>query len=260
MKGGMTVQKLPPKKRRSKQNAITKIGFSFLPILLTFNFSLLHFNGIQIADADTETNGNYSVNVDTIDTNPQPTIKQKKENAQQTKPEFTTGPNYTVTTSNDSFSVTLSQNTIDYGVLSSTNPVIRTSDISFSNPKFGSEILGYENNPLQSVKNDTIQNTSCDNGVCSAFTAAVWNNTLTYGFGYRCDSQYAQTCDAQFSNSNYFKQYPNDSTGQLPALLMINYGSNNDAQGIITNKVNISGTQKTAGYYNSITYLAVPNF
>jgi hypothetical protein len=209
---------------------------------------------------DTVSNGNYSIDVGNIDTNPQPTIQPKKVLGTQTKSEFTTGPNYTINTSNDSFSVKLSQDSIDYGILSSTNPVIRTSGISFSNTHSGAEVLVREDHPLLFPPNNFIQNTTCDNGVCSPSTASSWTNTLTYGFGYRCDSLNKNVCDPQFSTSNYFKQYPSDSQNQEAVPILLSSKNESKTQATITYKVNISGTQKAGSYYNSITYLAIPNF
>lgn len=242
-----------------KINYKTVIFFSIVICLLSY-FSIGLFPSTAMGDMIT--NGNDSIDVGNIDTNPQPTQKPQPQvlGAQSPKPEFTTGPDYTITTSTDSFSFQVSENAIDYGILSSTNPVLRNSTIFFSGPKSGAEILAYENNPLQSLKNDTIENTTCDNGACSPIIAALWTNTLTYGFGYRCDSQRANACDPQFSTSNYFKQYSNDSLNQLPASILDNYANSKETEGTITYKVNISGTQKPAGYFNSITYLAVPNF
>ncbi|HSX08589.1 MAG TPA: hypothetical protein VLF93_00365 [Candidatus Saccharimonadales bacterium] len=249
---------------RRTPNSFGKIGVSSLSLLLTFQFLTVPFHLIQIANADTETNGNYSVDVGNIDTNPQPTHIPKSQpqvlGTQSPKPEFTTGPNYTVDSSNDSFSVTISQNIVDYGILSSTNPVIRTSTISFSDLGLGAEILTYEDHPLLSSKNDTIQNTSCDNGSCTSLIAAAWSNTLTYGFGYRCDDYNANLCDDQFNTSNYFKQYPEISINQQPSQLLVHYGIGSNLKATITNKVNISGTQKATGYENNITYLAIPSF
>jgi hypothetical protein len=258
MEGAMITKNV---KLKTKKNNITKLGISFLPILSIFSFSFLMFHFTKSSDADTLTNNNYSVDVGNIDTNPQPTntTPQQVLGEQSPKPEFATGPDYTINTSNDNFSFNISQNIIDYGILSATNPVIRNSIISFSGPKFGAEILTYENHPLQSLKNDLIQNTTCDNGSCSPITAAAWDNTLTYGFGYRCDSQNIVACDPQFIPSDYYKQYPYDSINQLPTPVLSNSG-HTQTTGTITYKVNISGTQKANGYYNNITYLAIPSF
>jgi len=243
-----------------KKNKTAKIAFSFLSILL---LSACAFS--QQANADTTTNGNYSIDVRNIDTNPQPTQTPQKSAAQvlglqSPKPEYTTGPDYTVNTSNDTFSLNLSQNIIDYGILTSTNPVIRTSALSISNPINGAEILTYENHPLQDATNDVVQNTTCDNGSCSQDIAASWTNTLTYGFGYRCDASGDIACDDQFNESDYYKNYPNDSISQQPSLLVSRGERNSNDKATLTYKVNISGTQKNDGYNNTITYLAVPGF
>lgn len=246
-------------------NSINKYNLLSKPIITIYLFAylLICIFPTQVF-ADTLSNGNYSVNVGNIDTNPQPTQRQKQTSQvlgiSTPKPEFTTGPNYTVNTSNDSLSINTSQNTIDYGILSSTNPVTRISNISFSNSQFGAEILTYENRPLETVKNDVIQNTSCDDGNCSSFTAAVWTNTLTYGFGYRCDSQDSTLCDQQFANADYFKQYPEDSLDEPAEPLLISSHNSHTNKAVVTDKVNIPGTQKPGAYYNSITYLAVPGF
>ncbi|HVA96363.1 MAG TPA: hypothetical protein VND99_01790 [Candidatus Acidoferrales bacterium] len=222
-----------------------------------FVYSLICFFP-QATFGDTVSNDNYSIDIGNIDTNPQPTPAPQVLGTQEKSP-FTTGPNYTVNTSNDSFSVTLSQNNIDYGILSSTNPVVRTSDIIFSNPQSGAEILTSEDHPLFFPPQNLIQNTTCDNGACTSTTASLWTNTLTYGFGYRCDSQEANVCDPQFSTSNYFKQYPNAAAGQNLVPVMIG-SENTSTKATITYKVNISGTQKAGGYYDNVMYLAIPNF
>jgi hypothetical protein len=212
-----------------------------------------------MASADTVSDNNYSIEVNTIDTNPQPTPKAQVIGTNNIKiNEFTTGPNYTVTAPNNALSIQLSQNTIDYGILSSTNPVIRTSNINLTNTFLGGEVLSYEDHPLLSTANAVIQNTSCDNGACTPEIAAVWNNTLTYGFGYRCDNSQKNVCDSQFSYSSYFKPFSDVSADHTPETVMLT--GRGTSQTTITYKVNISGTQKTGGYYNSITYVAIPKF
>lgn len=210
--------------------------------------------------ADTVSNANYSIDVKDIDTNPQPTIKPQVLGTQNQQSEFTTGPNYTIRSSNDTFSIKLSQGIVDYGILSSTNPIIRTSEISLTTPLHGSQIISYEDHPLLSSLNDSLQNTSCDNGSCTSETAAVWNNALTYGFGYRCDSKQITVCDSQFSSPNYFKQFSDNAKSQSPEQLLFDNESASNLKATVTYKVNISGTQKVEGYYNSISFLEIPNF
>ena len=210
---------------------------------------------------DAVTDENYTIDVNTIDTNPQPTPRSQVLGIHNKKTiEFTTGSNYTVNTVEDPISIGISQNLIDFGILSSTNPVIRTSTIMLATPLTGGQILSFEDHPLMTVTRDSIQNTTCDNGACSADTAALWNNTLTYGFGYRCDSNRQYVCDSQFTSANYYKQFPTDDLNELPEVIIANKSGKEKSSASVTYKVTISGTQKTGGYYNNITYLAIPNF
>jgi hypothetical protein len=218
---------------------------------------------------NTVSDENYSIDVNTIDTNPQPTTPPPIPPVRQVLGTttynyvpnyFTTGPNYKVTTSNASLTFESSENLIDYGILSSTNPVIRNSQLSLFSPELGGQILSYEDNPLSTTTNDSVQNTTCDNGSCSPDIAAPWINTLTYGFGYRCDNQDKKACDTQFSDNTYYKSYSIDSENQTPAAIVTSTNEMPDTKATITYKVNISGTQKTGGYDNNLTYLAIPNF
>ena len=218
----------------------------------------------NVAIADTVYNDNYSIDVDTIDTNPQPTPKSPQQVlgsvTQSLKSDFTTGPNYTVNESTDSFGFGLSQDAIDLGVLSASNPVIRTSEIYLTNSEKGGQVLTYQNHPLFSQDKKTIEDTTCDNGACTETTAAPWGSSLTYGFGFRCDSDATGICDQQFNASNAFKQYPDDSRGEQSQPIVLSNRSNGSSTSKITYKVTISGTQTQEGYYNTITYLAIPNF
>jgi hypothetical protein len=258
MKTAMLSKNFPISTKKKQSKFIKKNVIFFGSILLLVSPILFSFFTRSVF-ADTVSNDNYSIDVNTIDTNPQPTPKKEVLGTTYVKiKEFTTGSNYTVTAPTSFISLGLSQNSIDYGILSSTNPVIRTSNILLNNNLLGGEILSYENHPLKSATNDVIQNSSCDNGTCTPEIAAIWTNTLTYGFGYRCDSSQKNICDAQFSSLNYFKPYADSSAQHTPVPILLT--DKGQSQASVTYKVNISGTQKTGGYYNSITYLAIPKF
>lgn len=237
-----------------------KKKFNFYKSSLLCIFPLLFFSFIgSRAFANTISNNNFLIDVNNIDTNPQPSPKAQVLGISNVKTNiFTTGPNYTINTPNDSLTFKLSQDIIAYGILSSTNPVIRTSKISLNENIYGGEILSYEDHPLTAATKEVIENTSCDNGACTPETAASWTNTLTYGFGYRCDSELNGACDSQFTQSNYFKSYPDSSADYIPESVL--FTTKGETTANITYKVNISGTQKTGSYNNSITYLAIPSF
>lgn len=185
----------------------------------------------------------------------------------QTGPGLYVGKNYVVkagfrpSTSPPSFSFSLTQTAIDFGLLTATNPVIRTSTITISNASSpGYQVLAYENSPLKNESNTSIPDTTCDNGSCTETTAAPWEATLTYGFGYRCDSIADITCSSAFIDKDDYRQFADKSRNESPQTILIGKDGKANRKAKITYKLNISGTQAPGTYTNSITYIAAPTF
>ena len=161
------------------------------------------------------------------------------------------------------FSTSLSSDIVDFGSLSPTNPIIRTVDLSiYSLSSYGYSILAFEDHPLQMNPSDdgaTIPNTTCDNGQCSEDNAGEWKNTLTYGFGYRCDNVLGFDCDNSFLKPNFYKSFTDNSNSMSPKSIMAGIGSKNK-EIRLSYKVNISGNQAQGIYANIVTFIAVPSF
>ena len=170
------------------------------------------------------------------------------------------------------FSLSISNTLIDFGVLSPTNPVTRTTTLTISNTKASSyQVTATENHQL--IVNRTgaiIPDTTCDNGNCNQTRAGEWSNTLTYGFGYRCDSisvassgtssPSCVTGDSSFSsNKNYFKQF-SDASKKETSQVVVKGGKGKSQKATVTYKVNIPSSQATGNYTNAVTYVATPNF
>lgn len=169
-------------------------------------------------------------------------------------------PPYTITATNDSFSFKISQTILDFGALTATNPVIRTSDITFSTPTHGAQIFSYANHPLINTEKITIPDTTCDTGTCTQSIPSAWENDLTYGFGFRCESKAKEVCGRDFAGSNSFKQFSDSSAKESPIPIILNQQSKHSTIARMIYKINISGTQSVGGYSNTVTYLAIPNF
>jgi hypothetical protein len=250
----MLIQSAKPTNTLSKKY---KIG------AITFFFTFLSLTPPLTSYAATTSSPNYSIEMDQIDTsNPEPTSPPPLVHQQINAIMSAGSKNHPIdiTSSQDSFSVNLSQDFIDFGPLSATNPVIRTSDISFTSPARGAKVLLSENRQLMTTEKNIIPDTSCDNGACSHILPANWSSNLTYGFGFRCESSLEDVCDTSFSNSDNFKQFADTSANELPQTIILSNQSKLSTQSRIIYKVNISGTQAVGGYSNTITYLAVPNF
>lgn len=190
------------------------------------------------------------------------------ESVGQTAPGLYTGTNYKVRAGfeyfkqgNLPFSFSLSTNTVDFGVITPTNPLTRTVILTISSGSSkGFTVSSSENHPLAS-QNGTIPDVSCDNGDCNTTKASLWSSSLTYGFGYRCDptssSGQANVCSADFSNPDFYKPFAASPSAQN-ILSSTTGGSGRKSQ--VTYKVNVSGSQPQGVYTNIVTYIASPGF
>ena len=170
------------------------------------------------------------------------------------------------------FSFSISHTLIDFGVLSPTNPVTRTTTLTISNSTAPSyQVSASENHQL--IVNKTgaiIPDTTCDNGNCNQTRAGQWSNTLTYGFGFRCDGvsiisqgTKSTTCvegDNSFSNNPSFYKHFADTSKTEASQIIVKGGKGKAQKATVSYKVNIPSSQATGNYTNAVTYVATPNF
>ncbi len=157
----------------------------------------------------------------------------------------------------NSIGIFVSQDTIDFGILSATNPITRTltlkinssNDSGLSVSSFIDKALSDENKKL------SIPNTHCDNTNCTHAIASTWENLLTYGYGYRCDSP---SCVEDFLLPNTYKPFAMLSAAQIPQHILQSYESG-QKEARITFKVNISTSQEIGIYKNIATFVVAPN-
>lgn len=246
---------------KSRRSQIKSVDATILVITVGVLLTS-HHSPLDSVYAATSSNQDFMLNVEGIDTDPEPTKLPILPSLMPspTIAEFTTGPNYTVHRDESILSIALSQNSIDFGILSANNPIIRTSELQFTPPSFGAQVFTYENQPLTNAEKLIIPDTTCDNGLCTHEQSVEWSSTFTYGFGYRCESAFATVCNDDLSESNHFKQYPDISRTEPLSLLMKSTAEAETTTGTIIYKLNITGTQQPGTYTNTITYIAVPNF
>lgn len=220
---------------------------------------------VQKGYAAVTTNADYEIeqieiNTDEIIPTQKPQVYQPQTLDTATPEIPTNTPKFTITSTSDAYSITNSQTAIDFGALSATNPVIRTSDLTIISPLQGAQIMANEDRPMTATNKQFVPDTTCDNGSCTAGLAALWESSLTYGFGYRCDSEKKDVCDTGFTNPNTYKKFADASANESFHTIMRSQPSQQQTTGKVTYKVNISGTQPLGGYRNTITFIAVPNF
>lgn len=193
------------------------------------------------------TGDNYSVEKRTVRI--QPFVQEKPKPKEETDKPLAQGKNFTVeTTAPEAFSFGISSQNLSFGTLQATNPVIRKLTLSLDSLR-GYQVLTAANHPLNKQNQTTIPDTTCDNGSCSSITEALWTNTLTYGFGYHLDSM----------EPAYFKRFPDTNRGEAAYPLLTGLQAKN-REFNVTYKVNISTTQESGSYSNTVTYIATPDF
>ncbi|RJQ36520.1 hypothetical protein C4559_05140 [Candidatus Microgenomates bacterium] len=246
---------------------------TFALLTLTFDFCLLTF-AFKSASAFTMSNSNYILKMGNFDMAAgKPTNANYKLGftSGETSPGLYNGTNYKVRAGFQymrkgvSFAFAISETLIDFGTLSATNPVTRTNKLTISPGSASSyTVTAFEDHQLSSSPSGAfIPDTTCDNGLCDQTSSALWNNTLTYGFGYRCDNLSGTDCLSDFLPpiySNHYKNFADNSKSEVAQKIMngTNTGKNKISQ--ITYKVNISTTQTAGTYNNKITYIATPTF
>ncbi|HEX7042758.1 MAG TPA: hypothetical protein VF189_05905 [Patescibacteria group bacterium] len=163
-------------------------------------------------------------------------------------------------TTSATFTFTVDPTDIDFGTIDPTSPVSRTDTLTVrADSPFTYIVTGRENHQLR-YNSTVIPDTTCDNGLCTSTTASLWTNTLTYGFGYRCDNLLGTDCLTDFLTSNVFKSFANSELGQDAQTIMEGSTQTTASSGQVTYKVNVSASQIPGTYTNTITYIAIPTF
>lgn len=159
------------------------------------------------------------------------------------------------------FGIEISNNFIDFGIISATIPLYRSFKMSVSGGDNGFIVYGYQNNPLWHSGSKTfIPDTTCDNGYCSEVSSALWENTLTYGLGYRCNKIYGNLCPIDFENDNYYKQLADTSKKEYMQKIISQNAGNLKTSAEVILKLNTSKQQTPGNYNNKITFIAVPGY
>ena len=221
---------------------LKKIGLVLILIIVAF--IILRNRTV----AQSTSNDSYILEGGEIDSS----IQSSDESSYKTT-NINSGENY----QGEPFSFSVSNNLVDYGPLIPTNPVSRTTDLIISGGSSrGYSVFAFANRELSDVNNNSIPDTTCDNGTCSETSSGVWSGNLSFGFGYRCENADGSICTEDFLGIGYFKQFANDSKSEAYQAIINGFDSR---KAKIEYKVNISNNQAKSSYSNSITFIAIPN-
>lgn len=249
-----------------------------LGILLGITFFLFPLQAEAIVMKGT--NYNLETDINSFSGKSSGTNKVIEINSNRTSQNLYGGQNYAIQTSSSSsgsipaptstpgassFTFSVSSSSINFGTLTATNPVSRTTILSVQTGNAtGYSVKASQNHPLQDVKTkQVIPDTTCDTGTCNEFKALSWagsSTSLTYGFGYRCDNLSGSDCVSDFTPQGVYKQFADVSKAEIAQNVMNGTASTSEKKGQITFKVNISATQSPGSYTNTISFVAFPSF
>lgn len=157
------------------------------------------------------------------------------------------------------FIFTISDTILDFGQITPTDPILRTTTTSVSpGNTTGFSLFGLEDHELQSLTGKIIPDTTCDNGNCQSGQASAWENTLTYGFGWQCKSSGGFDC-SNFATKTTFAPFPNQIKRDVLSPLLSSFTSQ-ETEATLIYKTNISPSQDIGLYTNELQLIAVPNF
>lgn len=233
-------------------------------LLLLFSFS----KGLDTKDVDAQTmsNANYILqmgNLNSFSGRGSGPNYALTFTGGQTGAGLFSGPNYKVKLGFQYiyplvFRFSISSILIDFGIISPTFPVTRSHQLTVTNHSaYGYQVTVSQNHNLRvDSSGKEIPPTTCDAGSCTPTTAAIWTNSLTYGFGYRCDNVSGTDCPTDFT-TDYYRPFI-ASPSAVVVMSSTNVGTNRKTN--VTYKVNVSGSQVAGLYKNIINYIATPTF
>lgn len=177
---------------------------------------------------------------------------------------FSLGAGFWYITSVIPFSFSISDLTIDFGVLTASSPQTLNNILTISAGGAGGyQIMAAENHPLQSASSNYIYDVLGDNSDISEEVAGVWNQSSTYGFGFMVsgDSAASDFSDPLCS-PNCYRQFadPTASPSEDAQVIAESADVTDETQLTVTYKINISGTQEAGYYQNEITFIAIPRY
>jgi hypothetical protein len=135
----------------------------------------------------------------------------------------------------------------------------RTNTLTISTPTInGYEVMAIADHPLLTIgTNTTIPDTKCDSNSCSESASDIWNSSSAHGFGFNANGD---GTSSYFTNSNYFRQFADNSLGETAKVIMSENNSVQNHSALITYKINISPIQPMGIYQNSIDFIAIPKY
>lgn len=153
------------------------------------------------------------------------------------------------------FSFSISSLAINLGNLNPNTFSSATHTLTVSAPGQGYSVSVFETGKLENATSDTVPDTTCDGGTCTETSAGIWTTPTNNGFGYNLTGN---DISPDFLSSSYFRPFPDDSLGELPATIMTTSAAGKNRVATVNYKLSSSPTQAAGTYHTQIVYIATP--
>lgn len=168
---------------------------------------------------------------------------------------------YQYLSSDSPFGFSLSETRIDFGDPKPNRPALKKITLSvFSEGVDGFRVTGLESQPLISMAGNILPDVTCDNQLCDESRVGTWNKRDTYGFGYSFLEADLEKGLLSENNPRFFRQFSNRLFNEPPATIYSSLGPQKTRPINLFFKINLSETQPSGRYQNSIIITAIPNY
>ncbi|PJE63352.1 hypothetical protein COU88_00040 [Candidatus Roizmanbacteria bacterium CG10_big_fil_rev_8_21_14_0_10_39_6] len=158
------------------------------------------------------------------------------------------------------FSFTLSDTSLDLGTLLPNTFSTQQLSVTVNHRGVGYEIATIADTRLKQLfGSDEIPDTSCNGGpdTCTETSAALWNSTGTYGFGYNASGD---DVSSDFTSSSYFRPFPTKTDAEPAATFMSSNATAIARSATVTVKANIQAIQTAGNYQTVLSFIAIPKY
>lgn len=159
------------------------------------------------------------------------------------------------------FSFVLSKNAVDFGAIKPGSFAKDVIDLAVNGAgAYGYHISVIEDHPLQTPEGKvSLPDTSCDpSDKCTPSHASPWTSSVAYGFGYNLSGD--DIDQSEFTDATFFRPFANNAANQDPVVIMSHQGKGKKANARLTFQINVSPSQSSGRYQNTIQFIALPSF
>lgn len=122
----------------------------------------------------------------------------------------------------------------------------------------GYTMTSQENDQMTNAGLQTIPDTTCDNGLCTETTGAVWATaSANHGLGHTC---FGVNCVGAYSAGSNYRQFASIADTETAQTMMSSSSPVTNATSTVVYQLSVSGSQPSGNYTNTVVYITTAQF